>query len=54
VRGTLLSAYSQVLITQYGTWFFLRELLMLPLSIILFSETLALRALRVPVKRRRL
>jgi len=54
VRGTLLSAYSQVLITKFGTWFFIRELLMLPLSIILFSETLALRALGVPVKRRRL
>ncbi len=46
--------YSQVLITKFGTWFFLRELLMLPLSIILFSETLALRALGVPAKRRRL
>jgi len=54
VRGTLLSAYSQALITKFGTWFFLRELLMLPLSIVLFSETLALRALGVPVKRRRL
>ena len=54
VRGALLKAYAHILVTKFGTWFFLKEVLMAPLNILAFSETLALRMLRVPVKRRRL
>ncbi len=53
-RRALLQAYAHIVVTKFGAWFLLREMVGLPLTTLAFLETLTLRMFGVRVRRRRL